>query len=175
MKLSAHARVQEEEKMPGRKPKPTPLKVLEGNPGKRPLNMDEPEYESIVSECPGHLNDYAKEEWERIVALLSESGVLTEVDTASLAGYCQLYGRWVQLETDIMTDGITVEENRFNKDGDIISTKDIMNPKVTEARLTLQQIRAFSTEFGLTPSARSRLSVEPKKKNIDPMEKLLNG
>ena len=161
--------------MAGRKPKPTKLKVLEGNPGKRPLNMDEPEYDSIESECPGHLNDYAKEEWERIVALLSESGVLTEVDTASLAGYCQLYGRWVQLETDILTEGNTIEDNRFNKDGDIVSAKITINPKVTEARLTLQQMRAFSTEFGMTPSARTRLSVEPPKKEVDKMEAILNG
>ncbi|MEQ8198694.1 MAG: phage terminase small subunit P27 family, partial [Clostridiaceae bacterium] len=29
----------------GRKPKPTAIKVLEGNPGKRPLNKNEPKPE----------------------------------------------------------------------------------------------------------------------------------
>ena len=36
----------------GRKPKPTALKVLEGNPGKRPLNENEPIPPKGSIKCP---------------------------------------------------------------------------------------------------------------------------
>ena len=47
----------------GRKPKPTALKELEGNPGKRPLNDREPKPEKKAPPCPKWLNDDAKKEW----------------------------------------------------------------------------------------------------------------
>ena len=39
----------------GRKPKPTAIKELEGNPGKRPLNANEPKPERKAPRCPGWL------------------------------------------------------------------------------------------------------------------------
>ena len=39
----------------GRKPKPTALKVLEGNPGKRPLNENEPIPPKGSIKCPSWL------------------------------------------------------------------------------------------------------------------------
>ena len=46
----------------GRKPKPTAMKVLEGNPGKRPLNFAEPHPEKKLPDCPEWLEDEAKAE-----------------------------------------------------------------------------------------------------------------
>ena len=109
-------------------------------------------------------------EWERIKQQLDRSGIITIFDMASLAAYCQLYSRWVQLENDIKVEGLTIESIRYNKNGDVISTTEIINPKVKEARLTLQQMRAFCSEFGITPSSRSRLSVKPAEDEDEGME-----
>ena len=49
--------------MAGRKPKPTSLKVLEGNPGKRQLNPNEPKPDASVPKCPAWLSKEAKREW----------------------------------------------------------------------------------------------------------------
>ena len=68
--------------MAGRKPKPTAMKVLEGNPGKRKLIKKEP--------VP------AKVEWQRLAELMNQMGVLTEVDMAAFAAYCQSYARWLK-------------------------------------------------------------------------------
>jgi len=46
----------------GRKPKPTAVKVLEGNPGKRSLNTAEPKPEKKAPRCPSWLEDEAKED-----------------------------------------------------------------------------------------------------------------
>ena len=82
----------------GRKPKPTAVKVLEGNPEKRPLNMFGPTPEKIVPECPNWLNDEAKAEWNRLVDKIVELGTLTEMDMAAFAGYCQSYAKWKEAE-----------------------------------------------------------------------------
>ena len=60
----------------GRKPKPTAVKVLEGNPGKRSLNTGEPKPEKKAPRCPAWLEDEAKKEWKRMAKQLAgTSGV----------------------------------------------------------------------------------------------------
>ena len=70
----------------GRKPKPTAIKVLEGNPGKRALNEMEPQPEKKAPKCPVWLDKEAKKEWKRISKQLEDLGILTEVDMAAFAG-----------------------------------------------------------------------------------------
>ena len=69
--------------MAGRKPKPTAIKKLEGNPGKRKLNTKEPIPAKAMPECPQWLLAEAKKEWERLADLMNQMGVLTEVDMAA--------------------------------------------------------------------------------------------
>ena len=67
----------------GRKPKPTAVKVLEGNPGKRSLNTAEPKPEKKAPRCPSWLEDEAKKEWKRMSKQLEQLGILTEIDMAA--------------------------------------------------------------------------------------------
>ena len=132
----------------GRKPKPTAVKVLEGNPGKRPLNMFEPTPGKIAPECPSWLNDEAKAEWNRLVDKMVELGTLTEMDMAAFAGYCQSYARWKEAEEFI------------EKHGTIVKTPSgywQQVPQVSIAQTNLKVMLKFCSEFGLTPSSRSRM------------------
>ena len=52
--------------MAGRKPKPTAVKKLEGNPGKRKLNTKEPIPAKGMPACPDWLMPEAKKEWESL-------------------------------------------------------------------------------------------------------------
>jgi len=52
----------------GRRPKPTRIKALTGNPGKRPLDAHEPRPEPNLPECPPELNPGAQREWTRLTA-----------------------------------------------------------------------------------------------------------
>lgn len=70
--------------MAGRKPKPTAVKKLEGNPGKRKLNTKEPVPAKGMPTCPNWLLPEAKSEWKRLAELMNQMGVLTEVDRAHL-------------------------------------------------------------------------------------------
>ena len=55
----------------GRKPKPTAVKKLEGNPGKRKLNTKEPVPAKGMPDCPEWLLPEAKKEWERLADLMT--------------------------------------------------------------------------------------------------------
>ena len=61
----------------GRKPKPTALKQLEGNPGKRQLNEHEPVPPKSTVRCPAWLEPEAKKEWKRLAPSLEAMGILS--------------------------------------------------------------------------------------------------
>ena len=71
--------------MAGRKPKPTAVKKLEGNPGKRKLNTKEPNPGKGMPDCPAWLLPEAKTEWIRLSEKLNQMGVLTEIDRSAFA------------------------------------------------------------------------------------------
>src|SRR5262249_50272328 len=78
----------------GPKPTPTALRVLRGNPGRRPLNAREPKAAPATLTPPAWLKGLAVAEWQRIAPVLHRLGILTEVDDIALAAYCQTYARW---------------------------------------------------------------------------------
>jgi P27 family predicted phage terminase small subunit len=137
--------------MRGRKPIPTVIKQLNGNPGRRPLNDREPKFEKKMPRCPGHLNAPAKREWHRIAGDLYRAGLLTVADRAALAAYCQAYGRWVQAEEIIAKKGEVVKTTNGNI---------IQNPYLPIATRAMDQMLKIEIEFGMTPSSRSRIKAD---------------
>lgn len=148
----------------GRKPKPTAIKALEGNPGKRQLNVNEPKPEKKAPRCPTWLEPEAKKEWRRMVKQLEQLGILTEVDMAAFAGYCQAYARWKEAEEFI------------SKHGTIVKTPSgywQQVPQVSIAQSYLKIMNRFCEQFGLTPSSRSRIVADKPSDANDPMEFML--
>jgi len=140
--------------MRGRKPKPTAVKVLSGNPGKRPLNDREPSLVPHLPRCPHHLTAEARKEWHRVVRELYDVGVLTVADRAVLAAYCQCYARWVEAEGMIEAEGSI----QTNPKGYMVKS-----PWVEIAHQSLTQMRAYMVELGMTPSSRSRVKAVDQK------------
>lgn len=93
----------------GRKPTPTAIKELEGNPGKRKLNENEPKPKKKAPSCPKWLEPEAKKEWRRLSKQMEQIVIFTEVDMASFAGYCQAYARWKEAEEFITQHGTIVK------------------------------------------------------------------
>ncbi len=146
----------------GPPPQPTALKLAAGNPGHRPLNQSEPKPEAVTPTCPPHLSRAAKAEWKRIVPELEKLGLLTRIDRAALAAYCGSWARWVQAEKKLDKGNLVV-----------IAPNGYETPSAwfTISRTAADQMRKFLVEFGLTPSSRSRLSVE-KPKAADPLDEI---
>jgi P27 family predicted phage terminase small subunit len=133
----------------GRRPKPTRLKMLTGNPGKRPLNPDEPQPEAAVPECPPELGPVAKREWDRLVGELAELGLLTNLDRAALAAYCGAYALWAEAMEAIQKFGTMVKSP---------SGYPQQSPYVAVANRQAEIMMRIASEFGFTPASRSRIS-----------------
>lgn len=142
--------------IPGRKPKPTNLKVLEGNPGKRPLPKNEPKPAPIAPKCPAWLDSIGKREWKRVAPVLFRLGLLTEVDGTALAGYCDAYSMWRRAREGLR-DGLT-----FSTPNGYLLQK----PEVSIANTAMKHVRAFCEQFGMTPSSRGRMSL-PEEEDDD--------
>lgn len=150
----------------GRPSKPTALKRLAGNPGKRPLNTQEAHPELKLPSCPDHLDGEARKEWYRIGKQLVKLGLLSTIDRAALAGYCTTWGRWVEAEEALKKSGTVVK----NKDG-----YPILSPYLVVANHALAQMRVLLTEFGLTPASRSRIHVKAPVKQEGKLLRFING
>jgi len=99
--------------------------------------------------------------------LLERMGLLTEMDMAAFAGYCQAYARWKEAEEFITQHGTMIR----TPNGYLQQV-----PQVSIAQTNLKIMLKFCEQFGLTPSARSRIiagegSINP----ADEMEQLLGG
>lgn len=145
------------------KPKPTALKILQGNPGRRPLNKFEPKPKPEIPSCPVELCDDAKLEWNRLAPHLFSMGLITVADRAMFAAYCQAFGRWIEAERVLKVEGAILTTDKHNL---------VQNPRLWVANKALDQMYKFMSEFGLSPSSRVRLNVSPPVE--DEMEEYLN-
>lgn len=151
--------------MRGRKPIPTALKELAGNPGKRALNKQEPKPESGIPTCPEHLTGPARTEWKRITAELLKLQLISQVDRAALTAYCMAWGDVVKAT------------GKLKKEGEVIvSDKGGMyqNPWVAIRNSALERLIKTSAEFGMTPSSRTRVRIDQPPEQ-DQMSEFLFG
>jgi P27 family predicted phage terminase small subunit len=149
----------------GRPPKPTKLKILAGNPGKRPLPKGEPQPTQGAPSRPDWLLPEAKREWSRLAPELERLGLLTGVDRAAFASYCQCWAMYVDAVKDVEKSGTfkTLE-----------SGYEMPRASVGIAVKMLEKLSALGAKFGLSPSDRARISIpEPKKE--DEFDSFLKG
>jgi P27 family predicted phage terminase small subunit len=143
--------------MNGRKPKPTALRVVTGNAGHRPMPRNEPKPAESRSSPPAFLSAEARTEWRRVIRALMVNGLMTALDRATLAAYCQAYGRWAQAEkalakmaeTDAKNYALLIKTTNGNA---------IQNPLVGTANKAAADMVRYAAEFGMSPAARARVS-----------------
>jgi len=130
----------------GRKPVPTALKIVRGNPGRRPIQKDEfrPAWGKIS--CPKHLRPEARKEFRRLLKALGV--MLTPVDRTVLSILCTSWARHVDAES------------RIAEGGEVVLTKsgnEIQSPWLGISNRAAVLHAKLCAEFGLTPSSRTRI------------------
>jgi P27 family predicted phage terminase small subunit len=149
--------------LPSPRPEPTALKLLKGNPGKRPVNKAEPKPELGLPDPPDHLDSVALEEWNASGPGLARMRVLTLSDKAIFAAYCEAWSlnrrTWQQLKRSIEAAGDALGGGLIysNKRSGVTKT----NPLVPLAQSSANDMLRFAAELGMTPAARARLEVAP--------------
>lgn len=148
--------------MKGRKPIPSSLKILKGNPGKRAVNREEPHPTVEAPEPPAWLQAEALECWHVIAPELEALGLLTRIDGDALVAYCTVWARWKKAELALVQFGQVVKTPlKLNDRGKVIGGGyPIASPYIGIANKALAHVRAFETEFGMTPSSRARVHVK---------------
>ncbi len=152
----------------GRRPKPTAIKRLEGNPGRRRLNRREPKPDPTMPEPPALLEGEARAEWDRMAPLLHKLTLLTKVDGAALALHCLAWERLVIAQAKLREHGQVV----FSPNG-----CPIQSPYLAIVNKASEQVMRALVEFGMTPSSRSRILAgtwldalpEPESEGEDPL------
>lgn len=133
----------------GPPPKPTALKRLQGNPGRRPLNSREPAPPAAVAKCPAWLPEIGKRKWRELMPKLAKVGLFRSIDPDALANYCQLWARWRAAEAMIREEGVILTSE--DKDGNL---KKMRHPATLEAARLISELHRYQRDFGMTPASR---------------------
>lgn len=136
----------------GRRPQPTALKMLRGNPGKSPINHNEPQIPApddsfdIPPEELAQDPDAAKE-WRRVAPLLRQSRLVTQSEQSALLALCQQWSRYVAAQREVLAQGMCIET---------MKGVPIPNPYLLVADRALTHCHRLWSELGLTPGGRAR-------------------
>jgi P27 family predicted phage terminase small subunit len=137
----------------GRRPTPTKLKILRGNPGCRRLNDREPQPTGDLPPCPDHLQGAAREAWHDFAAGLT--GIATSLDATALELLCVAYAGFRGAMEKVASGGPVWIVPA--KDGGLPIAR--VSPYQRLATTQWKMVREMMAEFGLTPSSRSRVQV----------------
>ncbi|WP_103353619.1 phage terminase small subunit P27 family [Amycolatopsis sp. CA-128772] len=132
---------------PGRAPKPTALKLLDGTRADR-INQHEPLPRGLPPAAPAGLADDVRDVWDYTVRELDSMGIAFAADRDALVCYCEAvvtHRRASELlaVSDVLVTGLHGGQVR--------------NPALQVQRDAAAVVRGYAQEFGLTPSARTRI------------------
>jgi len=151
--------------MRGRKPKPTAKKRLEGNPGKRKLNKREPKPRISTNITPAQIDAGAKAFTDLYLPQLHEMQILTDADLAAFELMSVHYAMAWRAAEIVQSQGVILKD----KFGQLHK-----HPALQILRDNSAMFKAYAVEFGMTPSARSRIQV-PLPNEPDRLEMELFG
>lgn len=142
----------------GRRPKPTSLKVLQGNPGKRRLNEAEPKPPPGEVVKPVTLSSGAGVVWDEMAPICLAMGTLTTADRKSFATFCELQSTLEQASA--CKGQPSYQPFRVALDEASERFVVVIDAVLKLERDTAAAIRPFYEKFGLEPVARARISVQ---------------
>jgi P27 family predicted phage terminase small subunit len=151
----------------GRTPKPTAQKALAGNPGKRALNLAEPQFSKFTDiDPPEWLSDRAATMWKMVVPELLRENVVAITDLHNVEAFCTAYDKWRMAEESVQQFGIVVQSSQGSP---------MKNPALTAANESMRQMVTFGSMLGLDPASRTRLIGGNKGTQTNEFAKLLSS
>lgn len=148
--------------MAGRTAKPTELKVLEGNKGKRSLNKQEPDPEYLEDlKAPEYLSSGAAKVWDEIVPHLRRARLLTKIDVPALAMGCTAIAQY-RLAASRADDNLIKSKMVETEGGDTAAVGEHVNPWLIVQSMSFKQAMKVFEQFGMSPAARTRIAIQPQ-------------
>lgn len=148
--------------MKGRKPKPTHVKLVNGNPGRRPLNENEPQPQGDLTDPPEWFTDEQRAGWDYAISH-APRGLLRRLDRSTLVVWVVAEDLHRQASISVAKFGLIT---RSPKQGE-----PMQNPYLPIINRQAQIMMKAAAELGFTPSSRSRISVDDGVSKMNPFEK----
>lgn len=151
--------------MLGRKPIPTHLKLVKGNPGKRKINRREPQPIGELKTAPDWLTDEQKEIWNYAITH-APPGLLKMIDASVLVVWT------------VARDTHQKAAQNFAKSKMLYTTKSgdpMQNPLLPVMNKQAILMMKAAGELGFTPSSRSRIEIDGygPQQSKNPLDKYL--
>lgn len=132
-----------------RLPKPTHLKLVEGNKGKRAINNFEPDPDYLNDlRAPDYLPEQAKLVWNDLAPQLRKAKLLTMLDIEAACQLCVAIAQYRHATQELNFDFI-----RHGQKGQSL------NQLMVAQSMAFKQANTIMQQFGMTPAARSRVVV----------------
>jgi P27 family predicted phage terminase small subunit len=166
----------------GQRPKPIALEIVEGDPrrlGKNKLlekQAREPEAREGLPRCPAYLrrNARARTTWNLWVKELEKMDLDRRPDADMLEGAVIAYAEAVACYQLVEKQGRVIPRRARDAAGNRVVVGMVAHPAVRQRNQALLIMRAFCSEFGLSPISRTRLSVENPAEEEDDLFALLS-
>ncbi len=133
------------------------LRLLNGKaPGRDSggrLVPEPPPFKRLPPAAPDWLPAEARAEWERVVPELSRLDLIKPVDRAALTSYCLTWDRLVRAQAEMEADGGSVLGSN--------SQGRVRHPAVAVIEAASKELRAWASEFGLSPAAEGKVGRRP--------------
>lgn len=142
----------------GRIAKPTALKLIAGNPGKRALNKREPKPIGRPSP-PENMTTLGEIVWKRLIASMPQS-VWSAADSLLLATYCEAAAQWSEATSYFRDGGERVVSGSTGQP--------IMSPWIKIQSDSARQMLQIGARLGLDPAARQSLNIGEDEKDTNP-------
>lgn len=140
--------------MAGRPSKPSALKAIEGNRGKRAGNDAEPEFGLVGDlEPPWHLDDGAQQVWRELAFMLRKAQVLTVADKVALELLCNTIAD-IRLVRARRGDEFVIKSPKTGSE--------MLSQHLVAEQMLVKRAEALLAKFGMDPASRSKVMVNPQ-------------
>jgi P27 family predicted phage terminase small subunit len=161
--------------MRGRKPKPLGMRLAEGDArkvGVRKLKAQiaaEPKA-SRGLERPSHMKGIAAATWAFWSEELESMNLDCRPDAPMLEGACVAYARAIAADELVERDGLIIDQ--ISNKGEV---RAVTNPAISISNAAWKNVKAFCSEFGLSPASRTRLTLEKRDETQQELMELLSS
>lgn len=152
--------------MRGRKPKPTALKLISGNPGKRALNAHEPQPGADLAAPPAWMTERQKATWSEVVEL-SPPGLLKDVDASVFSVWVIAFDLYQEASEKLARTGMLIKAPNTGVP--------MQSPFLAIVNRQAQIMLKAAAEMGFTPASRSRVVVKRNTTIDDPWHDIAGG
>ena len=153
--------------MRGRKPKPTALKLVAGNPGKRPLPKGEPDPPGDLFAPPTGMTEQQAVIWRHAIDD-APKGLLRHLDRELLTEWVRAVAELNTADLELQKSGPVVkqgggERKTTKPDGSTVTTirSDtwVVSPWAKARRDAFDRMMKATSELGFSPTSRSRITL----------------